>query len=98
MQSNQIILSGITAAELVEIFRPMVQQEILKIKGEQEERLLSPADVCQMFQPAISKVTLKAWSDLGKLNEHKIGRRVFYKQSEILEAATRLKKYQPTHK
>lgn len=98
MENNQIILSGITPAALVELFRPMIEQVVFRLKEEQEEKLLSPTDVCKLFQPKISKVTLKSWADNGKLKEHKIGRRVFYKQSEILEAGTKLKKYQPLHK
>lgn len=93
MQSNQIILSGITPGELLEMFRPIIQDEIKKLKDEQPEKLLSPAEVCKMFQPPISKVTLAKWSVPGKLQDHRIGGRIFYKQSEILAALITLKKY-----
>lgn len=93
MQSNQIILSGITPGELLELFRPIIQDEIKKLKDEQPEKLLSPAEVCKMFQPPISKVTLTAWTTHGKLQDHRIGGRIFYKQSEILGALITLKKY-----
>jgi len=55
--------------------------------------LLSPAETCKMFNPAISKVTLAAWTKRGLLNESRIGGRVYYKQSEIIAGLTTLKKY-----
>ena len=93
MQSNQIILSGITPSELLEMFRPIIQDEIKKLKESELEKLLSPAEVCKTFQPPISKVTLSKWSSEGKLQDHRIGGRIFYKQSEILAALITLKKY-----
>jgi hypothetical protein len=93
MASNQIILSGITADELLEMFRPIIQSELKKLKDEQPEKLLSPAEVCKLFQPPISKVTLTAWTEQGKLQDRRIGGRIFYKQSEILAALVTLKKY-----
>ena len=93
MENNQIILSGFTPAELIELFRPMIQHEVKKVKDDQPERLLSPAETCKMFQPAISKVTLASWTSQGKLQNHRIGGRVFYKASEVLASLETLKKY-----
>ncbi len=93
MLSNQIILSGITPADLIELFRPMIQAELHQIKDNKEERLISPAEVCKLFNPSISKPTLKAWTAKGLLQDHRLGGRVFYKQSEILNSLQTLKKY-----
>lgn len=93
MASNQVILSGITAAELVEMFRPMIEAEIKKLKADEPEKLLSPGEVCKMFIPAITKPTLTAWTAQGKLQDHRIGGRVFYRQSEILSKLFTLRKY-----
>lgn len=93
MTNNQVILSGITAADLVELFRPIVQQEVKKIKEDTPERLLSPAETCKVFEPTISKVTLAAWTKKDLLTEYRIGGRVFYKQSEIMQKVTTLKRY-----
>ena len=93
MPNEQIILSGITAADLVEIIRLTVQKEVLLLKADQPERLLSPSETCKPFQPSISKVTLSAWSKKGLLIDHRIGGRVFYKQSEVIEKLVTLKRY-----
>lgn len=91
---NEIILSGLSAKDLVELLRPMIAQEVKQIKDNEPERLLSPAETCKLFQPKISLVTLKVWSQQGRLKDYKIGGRVYYKQSEILESLTTIKKYQ----
>ena len=95
MQSSQVILSGLTPADLVELLRPMIQEEVKALIAEKTERLLSPAETCKLFHPPISKVTLSAWTKKGKLQEHRLGGRVFYKQSEILERLHSIKRYTP---
>lgn len=91
--AGQIILSGLTAEDLVELFRPMVQQELKALIDQQPERLLSPAEACKLFQPPITKPTLKAWTDKGLLQDHRIGGRVYYKQTEIISGMQTLKRY-----
>ena len=91
--SNQIILSGLSAADLVELFRPMVKDEIQKLKADQPERLLSPAETCKLFNPKISKVTLATWTAAGKLQDHRMGSRVYYLESGVLAKCITLKKY-----
>ena len=93
MVSSQIILSGLTAPDLIELFRVMVKEEVSQMKDKQEEKLLSPAETCKIFQPTISKVTLASWTSKGLLQDHRIGGRVFYKQSEVLNKLTTLRKY-----
>lgn len=83
-----------TAADLIELFRPMISEEVNRIKGDQEEKLLSPSETCKLFKPSITKVTLTSWTKKDLLTDYRIGRRVFYKQSEILEKLTTLRKYQ----
>lgn len=93
MINNQIILSGMTPNDLVELLRPMIHEEVKQVRSEIPEQLLSPAETCKIFNPPISKVTLAAWTKKDLLNEHRIGGRVFYKQSEVLEKTTKLKRY-----
>ena len=93
MSNEQLILSGITTAEFVEVIRQTVQKEVQRLKAEQPEKLLSPSETCKIFQPSISKVTLSAWTKKGLLTEHRIGGRVFYKQSEVIEKLTTIKRY-----
>ena len=90
---KQIIISGLTIDDFIEIIRSVVREEFKKVNDEMPEKLLSPAETCKMFQPSISKVTLAAWTAQGKLQDYRIGGRVFYKQSEVLKSLTVLKKY-----
>jgi len=70
--------------------------KILQAQQKQQlgETLLSPAKTCKLFDPEISKVTLTAWTKQGLLNDYRIGGKIFYKYSEIIEAAKHLKRYQ----
>ncbi len=93
MDSSQIILTGITPNEFISLMQPMVEAAIVKLKDVEPEKLLSPAETCKIFQPNISKVTLSAWTKKGLLTEHRIGGRIFYKQSEVLSKLTTLRRY-----
>jgi hypothetical protein len=59
----------------------------------QEDRLLSPAQACAIFSPKISRPTLKKWTDEGFIAQQRIGGRVFYKYSEVINAGRNLKRY-----
>ena len=91
--TNQILLNGISAEQLIESLRPMIREEVRLVFSEQEERLLSPAETCKLFIPAITKATLTSWTDKGWLQEHRIGGRVFYLKSEVLASTLTLGKY-----
>ena len=93
MVNNKILIEEITASDLVATLQVIIAAEIKKLKENQPEKLLSPKETCKLFQPAISKVTLAAWTKNGKLQDFRIGGRVYYKQSEIFAALTILKKY-----
>ncbi|MCO5238116.1 MAG: hypothetical protein M9933_17800 [Chitinophagaceae bacterium] len=59
----------------------------------ESEKLLSADQARKLFSPEISKPTLIRWTAEGKLICHRIGGRVFYRQSEVMQAVTKLKKY-----
>ena len=62
-------------------------------KKDLEERFLSPAETCKLFQPVISKMTLRKWTEDGRIEMNRIGGRVYYKYSEVLRAVTKIKRY-----
>ena len=62
MAGDKLILTSFTAEELVDLFRPMIKDIILSVAGEKEEKLLSPAQTCLLFEPKISKTTLSTWT------------------------------------
>lgn len=91
---DNIVLSPVPLDTLLQSFREIVRQEIAAEQStHQQEKLLSPAETCKLFNPPISKVTLTAWTKQGHLQDHRIGGRIYYKQSEVIEGAKILKKY-----
>lgn len=75
-----------------------IEQRIINLEASrktetEEEELLGAATAVKVFNPQISKATLSNWVKSGLIQSHKIGARVYYKKSELLEAVTRLKKY-----
>jgi len=66
---------------------------LLETKEAQNERLLSAGEACKLFVPAISRLTLIRWTKADYLKEHRIGGRVYYKQSEVIDGAKHLEKY-----
>jgi hypothetical protein len=93
MIGGQIILNTISAEQMAEIIKPLIVEAIREVLHEKEEKFLSPAEVCKIFVPAISKTTLAAWTKKGLLKEYRIGGRVFYKMSEVFKKVNTLYKY-----
>ncbi len=91
---ENVILSPIPLIELESKLRDIVKEELkTHLPQELDEKLLSPEETRKVFDPPISKVTIINWTKAGKLTAHRIGGRVYYKRSEIIIAATMLKKY-----
>jgi hypothetical protein len=94
MAQEQILLSPIPIDELESRIQTIVRQEITKKEEDALlERLLSPEQTRHIFNPPISKVTLHHWAKQGKVKPHRIGGRVFYKYSELMESLVHLKRY-----
>jgi hypothetical protein len=93
MKGGQIILNTYSPEEIVEMIKPLIVDAIREALQEKEEKLLSPAEVCKIFVPSISKTTLAAWTKQGILNEYRIGGRVYYKMSEVVNRRKSLGKY-----
>lgn len=88
------VLSPIPLPEILDGLRAIVKEEITSEQSKAfGEKLISPAEACKLFNPVISKVTLTAWTKAGHLKDYRLGGRVFYRQSEIIDAAKHLKKY-----
>lgn len=96
MKGGQIILNTVSPEEMAEIIKPLIVEAIREVLQEKEEKLLSLAEVCKKFEPAISKTTLASWTRQGFLTEYRIGGRVYYKMSEVLNNAKSLKRYKST--
>lgn len=60
------------------------------------EKLLSGAEACKLFNPTISVKTLTKWAKDGLIPEHRIGGRIYYRYTEVIESAKALKKFKAT--
>jgi len=86
---NQIILQGITVDELTSIINNNVkyQLEVLKrelLKKSENDELLTREETCNLLK--IDSSTLWHWTNKGKVIPYKIGNRVYYKRSEIMNS------------
>jgi hypothetical protein len=90
---DNLILSQIPAPQLLDSIRAIIRAELDERTRQEDEKLISPAEAVKVFVPAITKLTLKHWTDDGLLNMIRIGGRTYYRKSEILQAGKELKKY-----
>lgn len=91
---EQVALYPIPLTILRSEIQEIIRTELMsREKADLEEKLLSPAETCKLFQPNISKVTLAKWTSEGRIQEHRIGGRVYYKYSDIMASLQTLKKY-----
>ena len=91
---KNIILSPVPLDDLVAMITAKVAETISQQQQkQQEERLLSPSEACQVFKPAVTRQTIHSWQAAGHLQRHIIGTKVYYKLSELLAAGTTLGKY-----
>lgn len=94
MTKENVLFCPITLEELEARFQKIVKEEISKKDTEATlEKLLSPEETRKLFSPAVSKVTLHNWAKQGRIKQHRLGGRVFYKYSEVLESLVHLKKF-----
>ena len=92
--ANQILLSPIPLEDLASEIRSIVRAEIIaQNKAELQERLLSPEEVRKLFTPKVSRVTLNAWTKEGRIISSRIGGRVWYKYSDVIEALETLERF-----
>jgi len=91
---NRVILIPVPLDELLQNIRDLIRSEIQAKQAEEfEAKLLSPAEVCKLFQPKISKVTLNSWTKAGRLQSHRIGSRIFYRHADVMSSLQTLKRY-----
>lgn len=92
--SEQMVLIPVTLEALKNMFQEIVDNSLQKQNQQTVEAgLLSPAEACKIFNPAISKVTLHSWTKEGFISSHRIGGRIFYKYADVIAAAQRIKKF-----
>ena len=78
--SSNMSLAILNMADLKELFLNW-QEEMVQKPQKEESPLLTPAEVTEKYR--VSKVTLWRWDKMGLLAPIKMGRKSFYRQSDI---------------
>lgn len=91
---EQVTLYPIPLDQITGIFQNIIREELKTHQRlEIQEKLLSPKETCNLFNPRISLVTLASWTNKGLLTKHYIGGRTYYRYSEIMASIKSFKKY-----
>lgn len=95
--SNQILnFVNISLEDMTIIMREIVASELQKAKEftsptpkDDSDKILTREEVCKLLK--VSNTTLFHWHNGKVLVNHKIGRRVYYKKSDVLAILSPLK-------
>jgi hypothetical protein len=91
---DNLVLSPVPLNDLLSQIRQIVKEELAAEQAvEIQEKLLSPKEACKVFKPAIGRMTLHNWTVEGKIKCTRMGRKVYYRLSDLLEGGLHLKKY-----
>lgn len=94
MDTPQILLTPVPVNDFTELIKATINHAFeTKQRKEFEEKLLTAVEACKIFVPAIAKSTLHQWTAQGLIPVYRIGGRIFYKYSEIIDSAQRIKKF-----
>ena len=91
---NNLILTSIGIDEFKTFISDCIRLELAssnKPNLEPQDELITESEAQVLLQ--VSKVTLKAWRDEGKIPFYRYGTRIRYKRLELLNSATTPKKY-----
>ncbi|MGZ7117711.1 MAG: helix-turn-helix domain-containing protein [Methanobacterium sp.] len=92
MDSDKKMIITLTVEELVNILDSRISFFIRQAPSKKpEDSLLKPKDVAKML--SVSRVTISQWMKSGRLPYCRIGTRIYFKKSEVLEAMQIMKKY-----
>jgi len=89
---DKILLSQIPITELKEALLTEVLEQIKGLKitePQQPEKLLTRKETAELL--SVSLVSLHEWTKEGLLPAHRIGTRVRYKYSEVIESLNKIK-------
>ena len=84
-------IESLSKTELIDL----IKESIRDVQSEQKEKpqaetetLLKPKDVCKLLH--ISNGTLFTWKKQGKIPFRRLGRRIFFVQSDVLNAMKKI--------
>ncbi len=91
---GQILYTGFTANDLLEWIGQIIDSKIgiIPLKApEKQSDYITRADASKLLK--ISFPTLHDWTKLGYLKSYKMGTRVLYRESEIIEALEKVSSF-----
>jgi excisionase family DNA binding protein len=96
MEIKNLNLVNVTLEVLTDTIRDIVASELQKVivlstssnNNEDIEEILTREQVCTLLK--VSNTTLFNWANNKILENHKIGRRVYYRKSEVLALLQKL--------
>lgn len=91
MIQNETLIVTLNLGQLKQLIKDAVEEA--KEDKPKSESLLSPEEARKVWQPAISKVTLHRWTKEGLVPVHRIGGRVYYKHSELINSVKEIRPY-----
>lgn len=82
---NAVQIQGITAGGLLEKIRQVIKEATPPPQPQSaKDRLLTRREVCELLK--ISTVTTHNWAKAGILKPYRIGNKIRFKESEVLDA------------
>jgi len=86
---NKFQITNLEVSELETLIENSVKKALEGLKPEKSEtELITRQETAQIL--GITLVTLNSWSKLGKIPSYRIGTRVRYKKSEVLESLNKV--------
>jgi excisionase family DNA binding protein len=96
MLTQNINLVHVTLEDMANTLREIVASELQKIKNlipetpkDETDKVLTREEVCKLL--GVSFTTLFNWNNEGILKNYKVGRRVYYKKSDVMAILSPLK-------
>ena len=92
LKVNNILFTGINPNELLEQIGQLIEKKLEKALSHSPKpnkaKFLTRKEVAQLLNVTVT--TLHEWTKLGWIQSYKVGRRVLYKEVEVISSIDRL--------
>ena len=89
--ANATMFTVMPISELLELIKKSVAESFdnelktfLKNSMKEEEQLLKIEEACELLK--VSKVTIHKWKKQNKIRSYRIGRKIYFKKSELMNS------------
>jgi len=87
MTNSKILLSSYSLGELETVFRDCIKTELQNLRPQSpspDDDLITENEAKKIL--LVSKVTLKKWRDENRIKYYRIGSRIRYRKSDLMES------------